>query len=152
MRAILFLSAFLACSLKLSAADPGVADGYKPVIKVIPLLRTSTTAAGQPIAYPTTDHPEVTAVRVMIPPGAETGWHKHPFPCYGYILSGELTVDMESGKSTRLTTGEALVESVNVLHNGRNTGSEPVTLVMFVMGEKGEPFTVKTAPPEGAAK
>lgn len=128
---------------------PDVAGGYRPVIKVTPLLQTTTTAAGQPIAYPKVDDPQVTAVRVEIPPGAETGWHRHPFPCYGYILSGELVVEMEGGRTEQLKAGQALVEVVNMLHNGRNAGTEPVTLVMFVTGEKDHPFTVKAAPPAG---
>src|SRR5882757_466418 len=92
----------------LCGAPDAVSEGYKPVIKVTPLIRSSTTAAGQPIVYPVTDHPEVTAVRVEIPPGAETGWHKHPFPCYGYLLSGELSVELEGGKINHLKAGEAL--------------------------------------------
>ncbi len=130
-------------------ADPDVAGGYRPTIKVTPLLQTTTTAAGQPIVYPQVTNPQVTAVRVEIPPGAETGWHRHPYPCYGYILSGQLSVEMEGGKTESLEAGQALVEVVNRLHNGRNEGSEPVTLVMFVTGEKGHPFTVKAEPPAG---
>lgn len=125
----------------LCAAD--VEEGYKPVIKVTPLLRTTTTVAGQAIVYPTTENPEVTAVKVVIPPGAETGWHRHPWPCFGYILSGELTLEMEGRDPVQLKGGEALVESVNVMHNGKNMGTEPVTLVMFVTGEKNQAFTVK---------
>lgn len=123
-------------------AAPDEAEGYKAVIKATPLLRASTTAAGQPISYPTTDHPEVVAVRVEIPPGAETGWHTHPYPCYGYVLSGDLSVELEGGKVNHLKAGDAVIEVVNMLHNGKNTGTDPVTIVMFVTGEKGEPFTV----------
>jgi quercetin dioxygenase-like cupin family protein len=78
---------------------------------------------------------------VEIPPGAQTGWHKHPYPCFAYILSGSLTVEMEGGKVHELTAGQAMAESVNVMHNGKNTGEEPVKLVMFVMGEREKPFT-----------
>ncbi len=148
MKTLPFLAALLAGAMVATAAEPEVSEGYKPVIKVTPLLRETTTAAGQPIVYPNTTSPEVTAVRVIIPPGAETGWHKHPFPCYGYILSGELTVQMEGRDPVHLKGGQALVESVNVLHNGKNTGTEPVELVMIVTGEKGEAFTVKTDAPK----
>jgi quercetin dioxygenase-like cupin family protein len=132
----------------LRAESPSAAEGYQPVIKVTPLLRSGETVAGQPIVYPKVANPEVTAVRVIIPPGAQTGWHRHPFPCYGYILAGNLTVEMEGGKSVALTAGQALIESVNVLHNGRNTGPTPVELVMFVTGEKGRAFTVPAATPK----
>jgi len=132
----------------LRAEPPSAAEGYRPAIKVTPLLRSSETVAGQPIVYPNVVDPEVTAVRVTIPPGAQTGWHRHPFPCYGYMLAGNLTVEMEGGKSTALTAGQALVESVNVLHNGRNTGTTPVEIVMFVTGEKDHTFTVPATAPK----
>jgi quercetin dioxygenase-like cupin family protein len=119
------------------------AEGYKKQVQVTPLLRATTTSAGQPIVYPNTSDPEVTAILVEIPAGGETGWHRHPYPCYGYILSGEIFVDVQGGATNHFTAGQALVESVNMLHNGRNPGPEPVRLVMFVTGEKGQPFTVR---------
>jgi len=148
-RLVVALAVLAAGSLRGDPA-PEVAAGYRPVIQVTPLLKTMTTSAGQPIVYPKVDDAQVTAVRVVIPPGAETGWHRHPFPCYGYILSGNLVVEMEGGKVEKLSAGQALAESVDVLHNGRNVGTEPVTLVMFVTGEKDKPFTVKAEPPAGA--
>lgn len=141
----------------LTAGFPGVffvtygqtTEGYAKAIKATPLMRTSVTASGQPIVYPKTDQPEVSAFMVEIPPGAETGWHKHPWPCYAYVLSGNLRVEFEGGEAHDVKPGEALAESVNVLHNGHNTGTEPVKLVLFVTGEKGQPFTVKAPkPPE----
>jgi quercetin dioxygenase-like cupin family protein len=124
-------------------AQSSESEGYKRQVQVTPLLRTTTTSAGQPIAYPDVADPEVTAVLVEIPAGAETGWHKHPFPCYAYILSGEIFVDVQGGATNQFTAGQAFLESINVFHNGRNPGPEPVRLVMFVMGEAGKPFTVR---------
>lgn len=128
---------------RLDAQEPS--GGYSQEIKIQPLMRTTIDAAGQPIAYPQTDQPQLTGVMVEIPPGAQTGWHKHPYPCVAYILSGSLTVEMEGGQVHQITAGQALAESVNVMHNGKNTGTEPVKLVMFVMGEKEKPFTIKAS-------
>ena len=124
-------------------AQSSGADVYQKQVQVTPLLKTTTTSASQPIAYPQIANPEVTALLVEIPPGAETGWHKHPFPCYAYILSGELSVDFEGGKANHFAAGQAFAEGVNLLHNGRNIGPEPVRLVMFVTGEKDKSFTVR---------
>ena len=137
MKRLLFIA------LLFSAAARAGEPGYLPAVRATPILKTTTTSAGQPIAYPKTDQPEVTAVLVEIPPGAETGWHRHPFPCYAYLLSGELTVEVEGRKPNHFKAGDAIVETVGLLHNGRNTGSEPAKLVLFVTGEKGQPFTVK---------
>jgi quercetin dioxygenase-like cupin family protein len=117
-------------------------NAYEAGVKTTRLLKTATTTIGQPIQYPETDSAEVTALRVEIPPGKETGWHKHPAPGYGYILSGKLTLEVEGGGSFQFEAGQAFVEVVNTLHNGKNLGTEPVEILVFFSGEKGKPFTV----------
>lgn len=131
----------------LGAREPVTGEGYTRQIQVTPLLSTTKTASGQAIVYPKTHSPQVTGVMVEIPPGAQTGWHQHPYPCYAYILSGELTVEVEGDKPRKLHAGEALVEVVNTTHNGMNQGDKPVRLVMFVTGEEGKPFTVRVPAP-----
>lgn len=142
------LTAGLALVAGIRADEPGIPEGYSQQIGVTPLLRTTMTASGQPIQYPETGSPQVTAVKVRIPPGAETGWHEHPYPCYAYILSGTLTVEIRGGKTRELLPGEALVEVVNTPHNGINKSDKPVELVMFVTGEVGKPFTVRIPQPD----
>ena len=119
------------------------ADGYSGDVRVRVLLKTDTTSLGQPVEYPDVDQAEVTAIEVIIPPGSETGWHRHPVPGYGYILAGTLTLETEEGKTFVLGPGSAFAEVVKSRHNGRNTGTEAVKLVAFFTGEVGRPFTVK---------
>ncbi len=144
MRSIAF--ALLACS-SFAFAD---AEAYKKEIAVTPLLKTQTDAAGKAIVYPT-GSPEVTAVRVEIPPGAQTGWHKHPVPCFAYILEGELHVQIEGGETKILKAGEAYAETVDALHNGMNQGTVPVKLVMFATSASGQPYAVRPPAPEPPA-
>jgi len=125
------------------------AEAYKKEIAVTPLLKTQTDAAGKAIVYPS-GSPEVTAVRVEIPPGAQTGWHKHPVPCFAYILEGELNVQIANGETKTLKAGEAYAETVDVMHNGVNQGNVPVKLVMFATGASGQPYAVRPPAPEQA--
>ncbi len=117
--------------------------GYTPGIQSRQLLKTTTTVADQPVRYLKTDSAEVTALEVEIPPGMETGWHKHPVPAYGYILSGKLTLEVEGGKTLQFEAGRAFVESMNLMHNGKNTGTEPLKILVFYSGEQGKPITVR---------
>src|SRR5260370_40199956 len=98
------------------------------------LLRTCVNSLGQPIAWPRDGTPEVTALLIEMAPGEETGWHLHPVPLLGYILSGELTVRQAGGDNRVVRAGDASPESVNVLHNGVNEGPAPVMLLVFVAG------------------
>jgi quercetin dioxygenase-like cupin family protein len=124
-------------------AELGGAVGYQGQVEMTALLKTTTTAADQPIVYPPTNEPEVSIIVVEIPPGGETGWHSHPYPIFVYSLSGELSISFENGKTHHLLAGEAMMECLNMFHNGKNVGTAPVKLVISVMGEKGKPFTVR---------
>ncbi len=126
---------------------PG-ASAYAGAVKVTPLLKTQVDAAGRPISYPTDGPAEITALLVEVPPGGRTGWHKHPLPCVGYILEGELHVTLINGRVNVFRAGEALAEVVDLEHEGMNRGTAPVKLVMFVLGTQGKAFTVKTPAPE----
>lgn len=96
---------------------------------VTTLSSTDKTIIGQMIVSP--EHPTVKTTIVTFQPGDKTGVHKHPFPHYGYMLEGVLTiVNTETGKSFDLKTGEFLVEMLNTAHYGENRGSVPVRILI----------------------
>lgn len=107
------------------------------------LVTTGVTANGQKIAYPVTDKAEVTALTVALAPGAETGWHKHTIPVYGYVLSGAIEVELEGGTTVQYNAGDAIIEVVNTFHNGRNRGAIPVSLLVFYTGVQGVPNVIR---------
>ena len=116
---------------------------YSSTVTIKPLLKTEVDGTGRPIVYPTAAKPEVTAVHVEIPPGAQTNWHKHPVPCFAYMLTGELQIELADGTTKTVKAGEAFAEVVDVLHNGVNRSREPARLVMFVVGAAGQPYAVR---------
>ena len=114
------------------------------------LLSTDKTVLGQTIAYPAGALAKVTAAIVTMLPGEETGWHKHDVPMFGLILDGEITVDYGPAGSRVYRKGDALVEAIDVAHNGRNTGSGNARILAVFMGADGVPNTVmlkEGAPP-----
>ena len=128
------------------------AADYSSGVTAQVLEKTSLTGNGQKIAYPLTDKAEVTAMTVALAPGSETGWHKHPIPVYAYVVSGKLSVELEDGKLLSFGAGEAIIEVVDTLHNGRNTGTEPVKLAVFYLGAKGTPNVIRQNPAEPKQK
>lgn len=132
------------------AAPAVIATDYAAPVKVTRLLKKTTDEAGRPLAYPKPEdgQAEVTALLVEIAPGGQTGWHKHPLTCLGYVLEGEIEVTLIDGRVNTIKPGQALCEVVDLEHNGVNRGTVPAELVLFVLGTKdGGPFTVKTAGP-----
>ena len=116
---------------------------YSSEIKIEKLLKTDTTETGQPIDYPNITNEEVSILKVTIPPGKSTGWHKHLFPVFAYVLKGTLTVQQEGGKKIRIKENTSVSESINMYHTGTNEGKVPVVLIVFYMGEKDKPVSVK---------
>jgi quercetin dioxygenase-like cupin family protein len=76
---------------------------------------------------------------VEIPVGQATGWHLHPTPCTAYVLQGEVTVETGDGPPRTFKAGNCFAEMVNRRHCGRNTGTLPVKILMFVIGTEGTP-------------
>ncbi|MDA4845517.1 cupin domain-containing protein [Hoeflea poritis] len=109
--------------------------------RVEPLLDTKTTVLDQPLAYPQHGDAKIQSAIVTLLPGEETGTHSHPYPTYGYILSGELTVAYPGGIEKVYRQGEAVMDAVNEPHNGRNDGSVPVRVLVVFMGVDGEANT-----------
>lgn len=134
----------------LGAAVAAQGDGYVGAVKAEKILVTSTAGNGQKHVYLNTERPEVTAMTVEIPPGAETGWHLHTVPVYAYVLAGTLEVELSGGKTLTFKPGEAIVEVQNLAHNGKNRGSETVRLAVFYTGEEGRPNVTRVAKPESS--
>jgi quercetin dioxygenase-like cupin family protein len=89
--------------------------------------------------YPS-GRPQLTMLKITIPPNTVLPWHTHPFPSAGYILSGDLTVqDKESAHVFH--AGDACAEAVNDVHRGV-AGKTGVTILVFYAGTPGVPTSV----------
>jgi quercetin dioxygenase-like cupin family protein len=118
------------------------AEEYRNV-EVKKLITSTTSSNGQPLTYLQTAQPEVTVLVVRVPPDGSTGWHKHPVPVYAYMLEGTLNVEIKGGRTYVFKKGEAILEVMNTLHNGYNSGKDPATLVVFYTGAVGVSNVVK---------
>jgi len=135
LRAAVFLG------LLLLTGTPVLADGTGPAPIVTVLMQANTTGDGQPLVYPA-GTPQITARIVEIPPGGETGRHRHPIPLFAYILEGEVTVKVDDQPARRFKTGDAFME-VASWHNGYNEGTAPVRLLAVYLGADGAALAVK---------
>lgn len=118
----------------LLCAPAALAGEAYPAVK---LLETTTTVAGEPIAYPTTGPAKVNAIIVTIAPGAETVLHHHPAPMFAYILDGEVSVDYGAAGTRRFQAGDAFMEAMAMPHKGVNSGAVPVRILAVSMGAEG---------------
>jgi quercetin dioxygenase-like cupin family protein len=72
---------------------------------------------------------DVTALRVTLPPGASTGWHRHPGPGFMVVVQGAVTLYANDCTKTTYTKGQAYVEVPGLVNLVRNDGPEPAVFV-----------------------
>jgi quercetin dioxygenase-like cupin family protein len=114
---------------------------YNAGVIIEPMLKTDTTSIGQKINYPNFANDEVSIMKVTLPPGTSTGWHKHSFPVFAFVLKGTLTIELSEGKTKTFAESTTFAEVIDTPHNGKNIGQDTVVLIAFFMGEKGKPLS-----------
>lgn len=112
-------------------------------VEVDVLAQTSSSWDGGTLPDYAKGKPEVTILRITIPPKVKLPLHKHPVINAGVLLKGELTVVTEENKTLHLKAGDSIVEVVNKWHYGKNEGNEPAEIIVFYAGIRGTAITIK---------
>ena len=112
-------------------------------VKVDVLTKTSLSWDGNSLPEYTKGKPEITILKITIPPKIQLPLHKHSVINAGVLLKGELTVVTEDKKTLHLKAGDSIVEVVHKLHYGKNEGNEPAEIIVFYAGIRGTPITIK---------
>ncbi len=108
---------------------PGAIPAAPSGATVTPLLRTATTVTGQALVAPAEPF-EIVVTRVELPAGGVLPMHRHPWQRIAYVESGRIRVAYEGGREVEVGPGEAIVEAVDVWHEGRAVGG-PVRIVVI---------------------
>ena len=106
------------------------------------VLKTTTTWDNAQYKKLKIKNPEVTVLKIVINVGEELPMHKHDLVNVAYVKKGTLTVVTDKNAEITLHEGECLPELIGKYHYGKNTGNEPVELIVFYLGEKGTPLSV----------
>jgi len=106
------------------------------------LLKTTSTWDNTEYKKLKIRKPEVTVLKIVINVNEELPMHKHDLVNIAYVKKGTLTVITDDNKEITLHEGEVLPELVGKYHYGKNTGKEPIELIVFYIGEKGTPLSV----------
>ena len=106
------------------------------------LLKTTSTWDNAEYKKLKIKNPEVTVLKIIINVNEELPMHRHDLVNIAYVKKGTLTVITDDNKKITLHEGEVLPELIGKYHYGKNTGKEPVELVVFYIGEKNTPLSV----------
>ena len=107
------------------------------------LAKTSISWDGEELPNYAKGKPEITILRIKIPPKVQLPLHVHPVINAGVLLKGELTVVTEDKKTLHLKTGDSIVEVVGKWHYGKNEGNELAEIIVFYAGVQDTPITIK---------
>ena len=122
----------------------GCIKAQKPLkIEKDTLLQNTKTWDGTDLPPYPAGKPELTLLKVTVPPHTRLNWHSHPVINAGYMLKGSLTVTSENGDILELKEGDSIVELVNTLHYGENKTNKAAEILVFYVGVKNKAITVQ---------
>jgi quercetin dioxygenase-like cupin family protein len=85
---------------------------------------------------------------ITIGPGGSTGWHFHDGTLYGVVKQGVLTHNANDCSIDGVyRTGDAIKETPDHVHIGRNLGSTPMILDVLYVLPAGSPLAEDAANP-----
>ena len=126
-----------------ACGDLPAKDPNAKVEKQVLLDKVRQTTLQQDLVYPTGAHAEVSSAIVTIPPGTETGWHRHDTPLVVDVLEGVVTVEYDGGIVKEYGPGDTFIEAIGTKHNGRNLGDVDVVISTVSIGAEGLKNTVQ---------
>ncbi len=114
-------------------------DSASPNVKV--LVKSSKSWDGQELPNYETGKPEITVLKITIPPHSELPVHKHPIINVGILTKGKLTVMTNENETLYLEEGSPIIEVVDKWHFGKNESDEPAEIIVFYAGVKEKPLS-----------
>jgi quercetin dioxygenase-like cupin family protein len=107
------------------------------------VLREALPDLGEDVTY-------VTVRKIVLPPGATTGWHYHPGRLLIVVDQGVLTHTYADLTMETLSAGSCLVEARGEEHPhiGTNLGDSPLVMhAVYFQPSPDSPLAVQVAPP-----
>jgi quercetin dioxygenase-like cupin family protein len=119
------------------------ATAGNPHIAVSQVLQTTRSWDGNKYSRYVNGQPQITILKISIPPNTALDWHEHPMISAAYVVSGQITLEIRGTRKRKtFSAGQALAESVATVHRGYTT-NQPVDLVVFYAGAVGLPLSIK---------
>jgi quercetin dioxygenase-like cupin family protein len=88
---------------------------------------------------------DIVQVRTEIPAGVQSGWHTHPGEEVGYIVAGQVQMEIEGEDTLNLRPGDGFLIPPRVPHNATDLGPDTGQMLSTYIVEVGEPIS-STAP------
>tara|TARA_B100001248_G_scaffold258481_1_gene242684 strand:- start:7 stop:444 length:438 start_codon:yes stop_codon:yes gene_type:complete len=119
-------------------------DNNKSGVVVNTLLKSTTQRNGDLLPKYPRSYPEITILKITIPPNTVLPPHTHPVINSAVIIKGILELTDKDGTKQIFKKDEAFNEVVNIIHSAKVIGETPVEVIVFYAGTKKLPLTIFT--------
>lgn len=89
---------------------------------------------------------EAITARAEFQAGAVVPKHSHPGEEFGYVLKGEVTLEIEGSPAKTLKAGDSFFVAAGTVHTAK-AGKDPAEVLSTYVVEKGKPLATPVAPP-----
>lgn len=81
---------------------------------------------------------KINIMEINFPPGQKAAYHKHPCPIVGYIVSGEILLQVEGDSAKVLKAGDAFYEPAEtpIIHFDNYSETVPASFIAFYLTDK----------------
>jgi quercetin dioxygenase-like cupin family protein len=90
---------------------------------------------------------EIVQVVTEIPVGVESGWHVHPGEEVGYIVAGQVVMEVQGRVDVVLHVGDGFLIPPRTPHNARDIGPETGQMLSTYLVEVGSTLSTFVNPP-----
>jgi quercetin dioxygenase-like cupin family protein len=87
---------------------------------------------------------EIVQVLTEIPVGVQSGWHMHPGEEVGYILAGNVRMEIEGKPTLTLNAGDPFLMPPRTPHNATDLGPDTGRMLSTYIVEPEEPLATFT--------
>ena len=117
-------------------------DGQAATTALAPKLERLLSVPAPPVP----NNADATTLLVTLPPGSPgSPPHRHPGPAFGYVIRGEVIIEVEGESPRVVKAGEAFWEpggDVIHYHDGNNLRDAESAFVVTMFGAAGQPMLV----------
>lgn len=111
------LAATLGCD---NSSSDDESSEYSDQIESVTLLKTQKSWDGALYEKYPDGQPEITVLKISVPPNKALDWHKHPVINAAYVEKGEIQVERrDNGEAQTFRKGQIVPEMLNVPHRGK---------------------------------
>ncbi|WP_298775846.1 cupin domain-containing protein [uncultured Shewanella sp.] len=107
------------------------------------LIKTNESWNGALLPDYSAQTPEISVIKLTVPPKSQLPVHQHPSITVAYILKGEFTAILEdNSKKIDLKAGDVDIEVINTWHYGINYSDDPAEILIVFIGTESTPLTI----------